>query len=114
VRARFYNFLALACVCLLGAVQDAPPLASGVYRIGGGDYAVSWTGPVCVVEPQSGSPWTGEGRMVAGKLEIRWHCDARPALGVYEIAADRRSAAGAWGWVGDDSQHAETITPTDP
>lgn len=120
MQANFKN-MCWACAVMFGALllqtaepmQDAPPLVPGVYRIGGSDYAISWTGPVCVVDPQNGSPWTGEGRMVAGKLEIRWHLDTRPALGVYEIAADRRSATGAWCWIGGDSQHAETLTRCD-
>ena len=39
--------------------------------------------------------------------------DGRQAVGVYEITADRRSAAGTWGWIGEDSRHGETITRSD-
>jgi len=88
-------------------------LPDGVYLIGGTSYKLSWTGPVLLVEPTGDiGPWSGEGRMIAGKLEIRWqYVDGRPAVGTYTLSVDRRSAAGHWQWVGDETQLPESITP---
>lgn len=88
-------------------------LPEGVYRIGGCEYKLSWTGPVLLVEPTGDiGPWNGEGRMIDGKLEVRWqYVDGRPAVGTYTLSADRRSAAGYWQWVGDETQLPESITP---